>query len=128
MRADRTPRLVSVVAIGGREETALLAIAASLASGSEYPLGAAIIDSAHERDIELEQAGRQQDIGGNGVAGMVAGHAAVLGNSELFADLGINTGQLGDWAERLQQQGQRVMFLAVDGQTAGLLGVADSTC
>ena len=126
MRADRTPRLVSVVAIGGREETALLALAASLARGSGHPLGEAILDSARERGIELEQAGRLQDIAGNGVAGMVAGHTVILGDAELFADLGLSTGHLGDWAERLREQGQRVMFLAVDGQAAGLLGVADS--
>jgi P-type Cu+ transporter len=127
MRADRSFRLVSVVTIGGREETAFLALAASLARGSGHPLSVAILDSARERDIAFEEAGRLQDMPGKGVAGMVAGHAVVLGEAKLFADLGLTTGDLGDWAERLCQLGQRVMFVAVDGHTAGLLGVADFT-
>jgi cation transport ATPase len=56
----------------------------------------------------------------------VGGHTVVLGNSALFADLGLSVESLGDWPERLRERGQQVLFVAVDGRTAGFFGVVDS--
>jgi P-type Cu+ transporter len=62
---------------------------------------------------------------GKGVMGQIDGHQVALGNRALFAELGIELGELVQRAEALRQDGQTVMFVAVDGQPAGLLGVAD---
>ncbi len=59
--------------------------------------------------------------------GAAGGHTVVVGDAERFAALGLSIDCLGDWPERLRQQGQRVVFVAVDGKTAGLLGVVDGT-
>ena len=59
-------------------------------------------------------------------AGAAGGHTVVIGDAGRFAELGLPVDRLGDWPDRLRQRGQRVVFVAVDGQTAGLLGVIDA--
>ena len=120
------PRLVSVVALDGHDESAMLAFAASLAPGLESPLATAILDSARERDIHIRQVDRFRETPGAGVAASVAGHTVVLGNPALFSDLGLSVQSLGEWPERLRQRGQHVLFVAVDGRTTGFLGVVDA--
>ncbi|MBE0598903.1 MAG: HAD-IC family P-type ATPase, partial [Desulfuromonadales bacterium] len=66
-----------------------------------------------------------QAVTGKGVTGRVAGRSVALGNLALLADLGIDPGELATAAEELRRQGETVVFLAVDGRAAGLLGVAD---
>jgi cation transport ATPase len=80
------PTLVSIVALDGRSEDELLALA----------------------------------------TGAAGGHAVVVGDAVRFSELGLSIERLGEWPERLRQQGQRVTFVAVDGQTVGLLGVVDA--
>jgi cation transport ATPase len=59
-------------------------------------------------------------------SGAAEGPSIVVGDAARFAELGLSIHRLGDWPDRLRQQGQRVVFVAVDGQTAGLLGVIDA--
>jgi cation transport ATPase len=120
-----TQRLVSVVVLGGRDETEFLAAAASLASAGKHPLGAAIIHCSLEHHVEFRQVDRVRALAGAGVTGLVDGHDVTLGNSALFAELGLSLGDLDDWAERLALQGQRITFVAVDGETAGFVGMTD---
>ena len=119
------PRLVSLVALPGSDEARLLRLAASLERGSEHPLAAAIIGGAAERRIELSAAESFQSLTGRGITGNVDGRAVALGNRKLLDGLGISLDGLAEQAERLRADGQTVMFLAVDKQPAGLLGVAD---
>ena len=62
---------------------------------------------------------------GKGVTGEVNGHKVMLGNQALFTEFDMELGDLVQRAEALRQEGQTVMFVAVDGQPAGLLGIAD---
>jgi len=114
--------LVTVVVLGDHDEAAVLALAASLALAAGHPLGAAICNRSGEPEIPLHCVNRYQTLASNGMAGLIDGHNVVLGNSILFAELGIPIGDLGDWAERLEQQGQFVRFLAVDGNAAAFFG------
>ena len=116
-----TPRIVSIVVFGDRDEAAFLAMAASLALAVDDPLGAAILKTAPNSGTGLPRVEQIQSISERGVAGSVDGHVVALGNSSFLADLGLSIGNLGDWAERLAQQGQRITFLAVDGRLAGFL-------
>jgi Cu+-exporting ATPase len=116
---------VSVVALDGRDEAALLALAASLARGLDTPLATAILESARERDLHIGNVDWRHDTTSAGAAASVAGQTVVLGNAALFANLGLAIESLGDWPERLRQHGQHVLFVAVDGRTAGLFGVVD---
>ena len=71
-------------------------------------------------------AGRTEDELLAMATGAVAGHTVVVGDEARLAELGVSTERLGDWPERLRQRGQRVVFVAVDGHIAGLLGVVDA--
>jgi cation transport ATPase len=57
--------------------------------------------------------------------GAADGHTVVVGDADRFSALGLSIEPLGDWPERLRLRGQRVVFIAVDGRTVGLLGVID---
>ncbi len=121
------PRLATVLAAVATDEAAaeILRLSASLERGSEHPLAAAIVGAAAERGIELSKAGDFQSLTGRGIKGTVAGEPVALGNRQLMDELNVPVGQFADQAERLRREGQTVMFLAVDGKLAGLLGVAD---
>jgi Cu+-exporting ATPase len=119
------PRLVSVVARPGQDETALLNLAARLEQGSEHPLAAAIVAGAHERGITVGGAQDFRSITGKGVVGSVDGQTVTLGNRALLDELQIEAGELLERAEELRRKGQTVMFVAVNDKAMGLLGVAD---
>jgi Cu+-exporting ATPase len=119
------PRLVTVSAGPGREEGAVLRLAASLERGSEHPLADAIVRGATERNIALVEATDFEGITGKGVRGSVEGQTVALGNRALMADLGVELGKFAEQGEALRADGQTVMFVAVNGRLAGLLGVAD---
>ncbi len=119
------PRLVSIIPITGQTETDVLRLAASLERGSEHPLAAAIVVGATERGFELTKAENFQSLTGRGITGVVGGQKIALGNRKLMDELNVAFGSLVDEAERLRREGQTVMFLAIDGKPAGLLGVAD---
>ncbi len=120
------PRLVAVVAMPGHDEGSLLRLAASLERGSEHPLAAAIVTGAAERKVELTAAENFESLTGRGITGTVDGHAVALGNRKLLDELHVDPGELAERADRLRADGQTVMFLALDGKAAGLVGVADS--
>ncbi len=119
------PRLVSLVTAPGQTESDLLRLAATLERGSEHPLAAAIVAGAEERKLALSAAKDFRSITGKGVAGRVEGRTVALGNHRLMQDLSVAIGGLAERADALRREGQTVMFVAVDGRVAGLLGVAD---
>jgi Cu+-exporting ATPase len=119
------PKLIEAFAAGGFDEKSFLRFAASVERGSEHPLAAAIVAGARERGVVPENAVSFQSMTGKGVVGSVDGHQVALGTRALFEELGIDFGTLSAKAETLRRDGQTVMFLAVDGKAAGLLGVAD---
>ncbi len=119
------PRLVTVEPAGGYDEANLLRLAAGLERGSEHPLAAAIVSGARERNVALSEAAGFRSLTGRGVTGEVDGRRVALGNHKLLEELGVDPGALSQRAEALRQFGQTVTFIAVDGQPAGLLGVAD---
>ncbi len=119
------PELVSVTVAQGFDETEIVRLAASIERGSEHPLAAAIVRGAQKRDVELTTADDFQSVTGKGVTGVVGGRNIALGNLKLMQDKGIEVGDLPSQADVLRSEGQTVMFLAVDGRAAGLIGVAD---
>jgi Cu+-exporting ATPase len=119
------PRLVSLVALPGQDETAILGYAAAVERGSEHPLAAAIVAGAAERGVTIPKAENVQSITGKGIIGIVNGHQVALGNIKLLQQLGIDPGDAVARAEQLRADGQTVMFLAVNEKLAGIVGVAD---
>ena len=119
------PKLMSVVALAGFDESEVLRLGASLERASEHPLAAAIVNGAQEKSMAFATVSEFRSYTGKGVAGTVDGHAVVLGNIKLFEELHIASGELPARAEALRGDGQTVMLLAIDGKAAGLIGVAD---
>jgi Cu+-exporting ATPase len=119
------PKLVSVVPSGGVDEQSLLYLAAGLERGSEHPLAAAITAGAEEKGVSPVNAESFESITGKGVSGKIEGKKVALGNLKLLDDLGIQAGDLSERAEAMREDGQTVMYVAMDGKAAGLVGVAD---
>lgn len=119
------PELVTVQSAGGLDEDDMLLLAASLERGSEHPLAEAIVRGGEARGIVLTNAMEFESLTGKGVRGRVNERLVVLGNRALMNDIDVSTSDLTEAAESLRRKGQTVMFVAVDGKPAGLLGVAD---
>ncbi len=119
------PAFHSVQPTAGFSDAQLLYLAASLDQGSEHPLAQAIVAEARGRKIELSAVAGFESVTGIGVRGRVAGKALALGNGALMREQQVDVAALADQTERLRQAGASVMFLAVDGQLAGLLAVSD---
>jgi Cu+-exporting ATPase len=114
--------VVPTPAVDGRE---LLRLAASLERASEHPLAAAIVQGATERGIALGVVDGFASITGKGIKGTVDGRLVVVGTERLMEEEWVELGAVATGAEGLRGEGQTVMFVAVQGQVAGLLGVAD---
>ena len=119
------PELQSIVALGGRDEDALLTLIASLERGSEHPLAGAILQAAKTRGLTLGDVTDFDAVTGKGVVGRVSGYDLAFGNGRLMADRGIALGGLEARADALRAEGATAMFVAVDGEAAGLVAVAD---
>jgi Cu+-exporting ATPase len=123
------PRLTSIVVLTDLEESEFLRLAASVERNSEHPLAGAIVAAAKEKALQLSDAQSFQYIIGKGVIGTVDRRLVTVGNDQLLAELNLTPDSfsfsLSEKAEVLRQEGQTVMFVAVDGHAAGLLGVSD---
>ncbi len=119
------PRLVTIAALDGQEERAVLRLAAGLERASEHPLAAAIVAGAQARGVPAAEVSDFASVTGKGVTGKVEGRRVALGNRALMDGLGVALGEQSAAADRLRSEGETVMYLAVEGRLAGLLGVAD---
>jgi Cu+-exporting ATPase len=119
------PELASVSWLDGFDESTLLRLVAAVEMASEHPLAAAIIRGARAKQVDPAAGGTFQSITGKGATGLVEGRQVAVGNAALMGDLGVETGELVSRAETLRHDGQTVVFVAVDGRPAGLIGVAD---
>jgi Cu+-exporting ATPase len=119
------PKLAAVETVGAWEQDELLRLAAGLERGSEHPLAAAIVKGAEARNLIIPQATEFQSITGKGVVGTVEGRRILLGNAALLAEHDVSTEPLESRMDALRREAQTVMFLAIDGQLAGLLSVVD---
>jgi Cu+-exporting ATPase len=122
---DGKPKLATVEPAAGFTADDLLRLAASLERASEHPLAAALVRAAEEKGLKLVAVDQFESVTGKGVVGKVEGRTVVVGNAALLADRQIDAAELGSRAEPLRADGQTVMFAAIDGKAAGLLGVAD---
>ncbi|HEY0706337.1 MAG TPA: heavy metal translocating P-type ATPase [Polyangia bacterium] len=123
---DGKPQLTAVVATGKIAETELLGLVAALEQGSEHPLAAAIVSGAKMRGVAVGKSEGFAAVVGQGVRGRVGGKDIALGNQRLMETSGLSVNAaVAKQAEALRADGQTVMFVAVGGELAGLIGVAD---
>ena len=119
------PKLITVNSLASLSETDLLSMAASIEKASEHPLAAAILAGAAERKITLQAVENFSSITGKGIQAEITGKKVAVGNAALMADLGLASLDNEKVINALREEGQTVMFVAVDGKLAGFLGVAD---
>jgi Cu+-exporting ATPase len=119
------PHLVITIANPGFTDQEILRVAAGLEVSSEHPLAAAIVKGAEEHGVAPAVVRDFQSVTGKGVHGTVDGHNAALGNQALMDQIGVDLGASVAQAEALRADGQTIMFVAIDGRLAGLIGVAD---
>jgi len=120
------PVVTDVVANGAWSAAELLRLAASAERDSEHPLGEAMVEKAKAEGLLLAEIERFNSLTGRGVEAIVTGRSLLLGNPALMAERGVDMAPLQGDVLRLQDEGKTVMVVAVDGQLAGLVAVADT--
>jgi len=109
-------------------ESDLLALAATVETNSEHPLGEAIVRGARDRGLSAPAANAAgfTALPGLGVEAQLDGRGILLGNRRLMQERGVSLGPMEREAEVLEHDGKTVMFIASDGLPAGLIAVADT--
>ncbi|VWX61974.1 copper transporter [Burkholderiales bacterium 8X] len=118
------PELVACEAVDG-DTASLLRLAASIQSGSEHPLGRAVVAEAGRLEIDLLPAAEARAAAGRGISARVDGKELRLGSARWMKELGVPLGALAQRAEAFQAEGSTVSFLAAIDAGAGprLLGL-----
>jgi len=121
------PHLISIVALAELTEAEVLRSAASLERGSEHPVAHAVLKAAERRGIALAEVRDFRSLPGRGAQGVVDGHTVAIGNERLVEELGLETeaDMVRPQVEAMRRLGQTVLFVIVDGELVGLLGIAD---
>lgn len=119
------PKLVSVEPEIGIDADELLAMVAAIEVASEHPLAAAIVEGAKDKGLQFDSASDFQSVTGEGVEATVRNKRVAIGNEKMMERLGAASAGLVAKAQAGRSQGQTVMFVAVGGRPAGLIGVAD---
>jgi Cd2+/Zn2+-exporting ATPase len=120
------PRVVALAPLGGRDEAALLGLAAALEARSEHPLAKAILDRAAEAGVTAAPAEAVQAVPGKGLTGRVGGRSAWLGSRRFLEERGLATPEALHLAEELAQAGRTVVAVGDEAGVWGLVAVADT--
>ncbi|WP_240804783.1 heavy metal translocating P-type ATPase [Cupriavidus oxalaticus] len=120
------PTVTDVISFSNHEESTLLTLAAAVESGSEHPLGEAIVRAAQHRGLAIPKATAITALSGMGIRGQVEGQQAWLGNRRLFGSQGIPTGDAESVLQRLEADGKTAMLVGAGNTLLGVVAVADT--
>jgi Cu+-exporting ATPase len=120
------PTVTRTTTVNGFGEAELLRLAAAVEVGSEHPLGEAVVARAKELGLALPSGDAFQSITGQGVQARVAGREVALGNRALMQQLEVRLDDVGEGAGEIARVGATPLYVAVDGQSAGVIAVADT--
>jgi Cu+-exporting ATPase len=120
------PELTDVVSVNGFDESALLHVCAGAERGSEHPLGRAIVERAEADGLALAEPREFQAVRGKGVMASVNGARVLVGSRRLMQEHGINPAPLEETLRQLEEEAKTAMLVAVDGELAGAIAVADT--
>ena len=121
------PTVTDVIPFLGSEwtEKDLVRLVASLEASSEHPLAEAIVRYAQEQSLILEEIESFESVTGQGATGVVQGVALAVGNEALMSDYAVDLTETKEETERLAGEGKTPMYIAINGQLAGMIAVAD---
>ncbi len=120
------PELTDIINYNGFHKDNVLSYAASIEAVSEHPLGQAIVDSAKAKDVKLKEVSDFSSITGKGVQGNIDNKRVLVGSRKLMNE---NQVSFEDWnqdLEKLEEEAKTAMIIAVDGNLAGIIAVADT--
>lgn len=120
------PKVTDILPSGEYAAEELLQIAASCEKGSEHPLGDAIVKAAEQQELELFAVEHFEAIPGHGISIRMQGKEVLLGNEKLMRERQISLGNVWEDVQRLADGGKTPMYVAVNGDLAGLIAVADT--
>lgn len=120
------PVVTDIVNYGGYEKDTVLALAAAAETGSEHPLGEAIVESAKNRDLALQTVNDFQSIPGQGIQVIVDEKTILLGNKKLIIENNIAMLDAQEVSDRLANEGKTPMFMVADHRLIGIIAVADT--
>ena len=120
------PNVTDIVPLTGATEEDVLRLAAAIETGSEHPLGEAIVRAARHRTIELPKVAGFEAIPGHGIQGEVEGHKVLLGNRRLFQRENIDAAAVEAVMTRLEYEGKTAMLVGAGGALVGVIAVADT--
>ncbi|WAA09826.1 heavy metal translocating P-type ATPase [Fervidibacillus albus] len=120
------PTLTNVHLVNGWDETQILQMIGTAERNSEHPLAKAIVEGIRERGISFLDSERFQSIPGFGIEAIVRGKKVLVGTRRLMSENGIEFQDVSVKVEQLEEDGKTVMYVAIDGQFAGLVAVADT--
>jgi Cu+-exporting ATPase len=120
------PELTDAVPAPGFDATTLLRFAASADRLSEHPLAQAIVDGTSKQGLSLVEPDEFEAVPGHGVETVVDGREVLVGNVQLMRRHAIETSNVETAVQRLQGEGKTAMYVAIDGQAAGVVAVADT--
>ena len=119
------PTVTELIVAEDNDEKTLLSLCASIETGSEHPLAAAIVNYAKENRVELLTATGFEAITGQGVRAEIDGRQVLFGNNRLMQNNQVDVSSLQAKADELSSQGSTSMFLAADGRLMGIVAVSD---
>ena len=119
------PSLTDLLPLGAFNRSDLLQLIASAEQHSEHPLAQAILEAAEEEGLDLLPVSHFEAMVGRGLSAQVEGKQLLVGNESLMKDKNIDSSVFQEQLLELSQEGKTAMFVAVDGQLAGILAVAD---
>jgi Cu+-exporting ATPase len=109
-----------------RNEFKLIKLAASLERNSEHPLAEAVVRYAEAQGVELTDTGEFEAVSGSGVQGYVLDKFVQIGTKRWLSEVGINTNLFTEQKDAWEALGQTVIWIAVNGEIEGLMGIADT--
>lgn len=119
------PDVHTVITVRGKDQDEVLRLAAGLERASEHPLAAAIVAEAVRRRLALPRVTDFEYYAGRGVSGTVDGRRVVVGTVAMLESCDIDTSRLVGQSSELARCGETVVFVALDDELVGLLGIAD---
>ena len=120
------PETTDIIAFGDNKEADLLLYGGSLEAASEHPLGAAIVEKAKSEGLSLYKVEDFSAVTGMGVEGIVNGRKVLVGSSKLMQSNGIASEKYTGDMEKLEDEGKTAILVAIDGEMAGIVAVADT--
>lgn len=119
------PSVTDLICASNFTQEKLLQLVASAEKNSEHPLGQAIVRGAQEKSLTLLEAENFNSITGQGIEAQIAGLSVFVGNRKMMEEKNISVKELEKDADKLAEEGKTPVFVATDGQPAGIVAVAD---